>query len=81
MSVILRLSREGAKKKPFYHIVATDSRSPRDGKPLETIGTYDPKKESQGVKIDMTKFEKWVRQGAQISDTVRNILSKGQPKS
>jgi small subunit ribosomal protein S16 len=74
--VILRLSREGAKKKPFYNIVATDSRSPRDGKYLETIGTYDPKKESEGVKIDMAKLEKWIQKGAQISDTVRNILPK-----
>ncbi|MBI3813371.1 MAG: 30S ribosomal protein S16 [Nitrospinae bacterium] len=76
MPVILRLSREGAKKKPFYHIVATDSRSPRDGKYLEAIGTYDPKKESEGVKIDRAKLEKWIQKGAQISDTVRNILPK-----
>jgi len=74
--VILRLSREGAKKKPFYHIVAADSRSPRNGKSLETIGTYDPKKESEGVKIDRAKLEKWIQKGAQISDTVRNILPK-----
>lgn len=78
MPVILRLSRKGAKKKPFYHIVATDSRSPRDGKYLETIGTYDPKKESDCVKIDMTKLEKWIQNGAQISDTVRSILPKRQ---
>ncbi len=76
MPVILRLSREGAKKKPFYHIVAADSRSPRNGKSLETIGTYDPKKESEGVKIDRAKLEKWIQKGAQISDTVRNILPK-----
>lgn len=76
MAVTLRLKRGGAKKKPFYHIVAADSRSPRDGKSLETIGTYDPKKESEGIKIDRTKLDKWIQRGAQISDTVRTLLSK-----
>ncbi|MBI4378304.1 MAG: 30S ribosomal protein S16 [Nitrospinae bacterium] len=76
MSVILRLKREGAKKKPFYHIVAADSRSPRDGKSLEIVGTYDPRRESHCVTIDRVQFEKWIQRGAQMSDTVRSLLSK-----
>ena len=76
VSVILRLSRRGAKKKPYYHIVAADSRSPRDGEYIETIGRYDPKKEQKDIVIDKAKLEKWIQKGAQISDTVRTILSK-----
>jgi len=76
VSVILRLSRRGAKNKPYYHIVAADSRSPRDGEYIETIGRYDPKKEQKDIVIDRSKLEKWIQKGAQISDTVRTILSK-----
>ena len=75
MAVKLRLTRMGAKKKPFYRIVASDSRSPRDGKYLELIGTYNPLPSEKEVKIKEEVALKWLRQGAIPSDTVRNLLS------
>ena len=77
MAVVLRLSRAGAKKAPFYHIVATDSRTPRDGKFLEQVGTWDPKLEKADV--DATKLEKWLKAGALPSETVADILKKAKP--
>ena len=71
MAVKLRLKRMGAKQKPFYRIVASDSRSPRDGRFIETLGTYDPIKGSEKVVIDEEKTLKWLN----CTDTVRNILS------
>ncbi len=75
MAVKLRLKRMGAKQKPFYRIVASDSRSPRDGRFIETLGTYDPIKGSEKVVIDEEKTLKWLNCGAEPTDTVRNILS------
>ena len=66
----------GAKKSPFYRIVAADSRSPRDGRFIETIGTYDPMTDPAQIKVDAELAMKWLKNGAQPSDTVRNILSK-----
>ena len=74
--VKLRLKRMGAKKAPFYRIVAADSRDRRDGRELEVIGTYDPKANPALVKIDEEKVIKWLNNGALPTDTVRNILSK-----
>lgn len=77
MAVKLRLKRMGSKQKPFYRIVAADSRSPRDGRFIETIGTYNPiKKDSDNVTIDEEKAMKWLKNGAQPTDTVKNILSQ-----
>ena len=76
MAVKLRLKRMGAKKKPFYRIVAADSRFPRDGRFIEEVGYYDPTKMPAVVKVDENKAMKWLSNGAQPSDTVRNILSK-----
>ena len=76
MAVKLRLKRNGAKKAPFYRIVAADSRSPRDGRFIEIVGYYDPTKQPAQVKVDEEKVMKWLNDGAQPSDTVRNILSK-----
>ena len=76
MSVKIRLSRHGAKKKPFYRIVVSDSRSPRDGKFIEQVGSYDPKSVSGGVKIDREKIEKWLKRGAQPSQTVSELIKK-----
>ena len=76
MAVKLRLKRMGSKQKPFYRIVAADARSPRDGRFIETIGTYDPIKGKDVVTIDEEKALKWLNNGAQPTDTVRNILSK-----
>lgn len=74
--VKLRLERMGAKKKPFYRIVAADSRARRDGRDIDVIGTYDPTKNPVLVKIDEEKALKWLNDGAAASDTVRSILSK-----
>jgi small subunit ribosomal protein S16 len=76
MAVKLRLKRMGAKKRPFYRIVAADSRSPRDGKFIEVVGTYNPLTEPVEIKIDEDKALKWLSDGAKPSDTVRDILSK-----
>lgn len=74
--VKLRLKRMGAKKAPFYRIVAADSRSPRDGRDIETLGTYDPTKKPAIIKIDEEKVLNWLNKGAIASDTVRSILSE-----
>ena len=75
MAVKIRLRRMGAKKAPFYRIVAADSRFPRDGRSIETIGYYNPTTNPAIVKIDADLAMKWLRNGAQPSDTVRNLLS------
>lgn len=74
MAVSLRLSRAGAKKAPYYHIVAADSRSPRDGAFLEHVGTYNPRAEK--VTFDEERLEKWLKCGATPTETVRNLLKK-----
>ena len=76
MAVKLRLKRGGAKQRPFYRIVAADSRSPRDGRFIEIIGTYNPIPENYEVKIDEEKALNWLKNGAQPTDTVRSLLSK-----
>ena len=75
MAVKLRLKRMGSKQKPFYRIVAADSRFPRDGRFIETVGTYDPTKKDADVTIDEEKALKWLSNGAQPTDTVKSILS------
>lgn len=76
MAVKLRLKRMGAKRKPFYRIVAIDSRSPRNGREIELIGTYNPNTNPAEVKVDSETALKWLREGAQPSDTVKSLLSK-----
>ena len=76
MAVKLRLKRMGAKQKPFYRIIAADSRSPRDGRFIETVGTYDPVKKEESITIDEEKTLKWLNNGAQPTDTVKNLLTK-----
>jgi small subunit ribosomal protein S16 len=75
MSVKIRLKRMGAKKTPFYRIVVADSRSPRDGRQIETVGTYNPLTKPAELKIDEELALKWLQNGAQPSDTVRNLFS------
>ena len=75
MAVKLRLKRMGAKQKPFYRIVAADSRSPRDGRFIEIIGTYNPILKENNVEIDEEKALKWLNNGAEPTETVKNILS------
>ncbi len=74
--VKIRLQRQGAKKAPFYHIVVADSRSPRDGKIIEKIGSYDPMTEPSTIIIDKEKFEQWVKNGAKPTDSVKNLVER-----
>jgi len=76
MAVKLRLIRMGSKKRPFYRVVAADSRYPRDGKFVEVVGTYNPVALTDNIKVDDEKALKWLRNGAQPTDTVKDILSK-----
>ncbi|WP_220738832.1 30S ribosomal protein S16 [Leuconostoc miyukkimchii] len=76
MSVKIRLKRMGAKKRPFYRVVIADSRSPRDGRFIETVGTYNPISQPAEIKLDETKILSWLSNGAQPSETVRNLLSE-----
>ena len=76
MAVKLRLKRMGAKQRPFYRIVAADSRAPRDGRFIEIIGYYNPLTDPIELKIDEEKALKWLADGAQPSDTVRSLLKR-----
>ncbi len=76
MSVKIRLKRMGSKKRPFYRIVVADSRSPRDGRFIETVGTYNPLVTENQVTLKEDRILDWMSKGAQPSDTVRNILSR-----
>jgi small subunit ribosomal protein S16 len=76
MSVKLRLSRVGAKKNPFYRVVVTDSRSPRDGKFIEHVGIYDPNRDPVEIRFDMERVKHWLSVGAQPSDTVSELLEQ-----
>ena len=75
MSVKIRLKRMGAKKRPFYRVVIADSRSPRDGRFIGTVGTYNPIAQPAEIKLDEAKILTWLSNGAQPSDTARNLLS------
>lgn len=74
--VKIRLRRMGAKKNPYYRIVVADSHSPRDGRCIEEIGTYDPLANPAAVKVDAEKVQTWIKNGAQPTDTVRGLLKK-----
>ena len=76
--VKIRLRRMGAKKAPFYRIVVADSRCPRDGRFIEEIGTYDPMAEGENIKIDLERAKYWISNGAQPTETVRGLLTKGE---
>ena len=76
MAVSIRLRREGTKNRPYYRIVVADSRSPRDGKFIEIIGTYDPKQTGQNSSFSVERAEYWISKGAQPSETVRSLIKK-----
>ena len=76
MAVKLRLTRIGAKKNPYYRVVVADSRFPRDGRFIEILGTYNPMVEPAEIKIDAEKAQKWIKNGAQPTETVRALLKK-----
>ena len=79
--VKIRLQRYGSKKRPFYRLVAADSRNARDGRYLEIIGTYNPLTDPVTVKIDEVKAQKWLSEGAQITDTVKTLFKAAGIKS
>ena len=74
--VQIRLRRMGAKKAPYYRIIVADSRSPRDGRCIEEIGTYDPLTEPATITVDAEKAQQWIKNGAQPTDTVKALLKK-----
>ncbi|MCL2514226.1 MAG: 30S ribosomal protein S16 [Oscillospiraceae bacterium] len=78
MAVKIRLRRMGAKKAPFYRIVVADSRYPRDGRFIEELGYYNPMTDPIELKVDSEKAQKWIENGAQPTDTVKDLLKKAQ---
>ena len=76
--IAIRLTRLGAKKKPYYRIVVTDSRKPRESKAKETVGYYDPMKEPPEIKVDLERVNYWLDKGAQASKTVQSLINKVQ---
>ncbi len=74
--VRIRLTRLGAKKKPFYRVVAADQRSPRDGRFIEQLGYYDPMRKPTVVKLDLDRIDYWIGKGAQPTDTARGLIEK-----
>ena len=81
MAVIIRLRRDGTKNSPYYRIVVADKHSPRDGKFLELIGTYDPKKKGDNSTVKLERVDHWVKLGARPSDTVRSLIKKAKAKT
>src|SRR5256885_12921521 len=78
MAVAIRLRREGALNRPYFKVVVTDKRSPRDGKFIEIVGTYDPKKPGMNSTLKLERIEYWISKGAQPSDTVRSLIKKNK---
>jgi len=74
--VAIRLRREGTTNTPYYKVIVADQRSPRDGKFIEIIGNYDPKKQGMNTNIDLARADYWIGKGAQPSDTVRSLIKK-----
>ena len=81
MAVSIRLRREGALNRPYYKVVVADSRSPRDGKFIEILGTYDPKKTGHNSTLKLDRIEHWISKGAQPSDTVRSLIKKNRKQA
>ena len=77
--VKIRLARHGAKKKPFYRIVVADSRSPRDGRYIDLLGTYDPLQTPAAIHLKREKLDKWLRTGAQPTETVAKLIKMAGP--
>ncbi|MDR1190737.1 MAG: 30S ribosomal protein S16 [Verrucomicrobiales bacterium] len=81
MAVVIRLRREGARNRPFYNVVVADKRSPRDGKFIEIVGSYDPVGKNQEKQLKLDRVEHWLGQGAKASDTVRSLVKKARTKA
>ena len=80
MSVKIRLARFGANKKPFYRIVVADAASPRNGRFIERVGTYDPRADPPAVMLNHGRIADWIKKGAQPTQTVKQLLQKGSPQ-
>ena len=78
MAVKIRLARHGAKKRPYYRIVAADSRAPRDGRFIEEVGRYNPLTDPATVKVDLEAVDRWIGNGAQPTDTVASLIAKAR---
>jgi small subunit ribosomal protein S16 len=78
MAVVIRLRREGALNRPYFKVVVADKRSPRDGKFIELVGTYDPKKAGNNSTLKLDRVDYWISKGAQPSDTVRSLMKKNK---
>ena len=78
MSVSIRLRREGSLNNPYYKIVVADKRSPRDGKFIEIVGNYDPKKAGNNSNLDLSRVDYWTTRGAQPSETVRSLIKRAR---
>jgi small subunit ribosomal protein S16 len=74
--VKIRLTRAGSKKRPFYRLMAIDERKQRDGRPLQYLGTYDPRPTPEAIKFDIEGIEAWISKGAQMSNTVRSLVKR-----
>ena len=81
MAISIRLSRGGAKKRPYYRIVVADTRSPRDGKFIEEVGRYNPCVDPSMIKFDLEKVDKWIANGAQPTDTVASLLETARKEA
>lgn len=81
MSVTIRLSRHGAKKKPFYRIVVCDQRFPRDGRYIEQVGTYDPSATTGAIKLNQEKVDGWIKRGAKPTQTVSDLMARQRKAS
>ncbi len=79
--VKIRLTRQGAKKRPHYRIVAIDGRKPRDGRPLKFLGTYDPNSNPERLDVNIEQVESWVAKGAQLSPTVRTLIKRQRKRA
>jgi small subunit ribosomal protein S16 len=79
MAVKIRLARYGAKKKPFYRVVATESRSPRDGRFIEIVGTYDPRNKATGINLDVRAIREWMSKGAELTASVQRLMKNSAP--
>ncbi|MBX7157809.1 MAG: 30S ribosomal protein S16 [Verrucomicrobiae bacterium] len=76
MATVIRLRREGTKNRPYYRVVAADKRSPRDGKFLELLGTYNPIQKQDNAKLNLERIEFWIAKGAKPTDTVQSLIKK-----
>ncbi|MBV9491655.1 MAG: 30S ribosomal protein S16 [Verrucomicrobia bacterium] len=81
MAVSIRLRREGAKNRPYYRVVVADKRSPRDGKFIEVVGTYDPRQPGENYALNLERTEYWLKHGAQPSETVASFIRKARRKA